>query len=356
MRRPLASSHDRGGAGRDQRGRAPGRHDARRGAGAHRPRPPGAGRGRRRRRFVTARHGVRGRRRHHRDGRGRMGRRHGGQGQGAAAGRAGLPAARPRALHLPPPGGRARGGQGPARPGDDGAGVRDRAARRGSAAAAGAHERGRRPHGHPDRRPLPRARRRRPGRPPRRGARRAPGPGRRHRRRQRGVELGLDRPGHGGRGPPARPQHRPPALRRPDPQGPDHDPGLEPGRGRAGGGRRRPGHRRRARGRRAGARGRHRGHGAGHEAGVGDRRHRHRPGRLRGDHPGDHPRRSGLRAPRRPALRGRQRAGGRPPHVDLRPDQRHPPVRGRRRPARPAGGRRRATRRCGPASTPPAAT
>ena len=58
---------------------------------------------------------------------------------------------------------------------------------------------------------------------------RAPGPGRRHRRRQRRVELGVDRPGHGGRGPPARPQHRPPALRRPDPQGPDHDPGLEPG-------------------------------------------------------------------------------------------------------------------------------
>ena len=83
-----------------------------------------------------------------------------------------------------------------------------------------------------------------------------PGAGRGHRRRQRRVELGVDRRGHGGRGQPARQEPRPAALRRPDPQGPHHHPGLEPGHGRALRRRGRPRHRRRARRRRPGPGGR----------------------------------------------------------------------------------------------------
>ena len=86
------------------------------------------------------------------------------------------------------------------------------------------------------------------------GARRAPGAGRRARRRQRRVERGVDRAGHGGRGAPARQEPRPAALGRPDPPGPDHDAGEQPRRGRARGRRRRPRDRRGARAGRARAR------------------------------------------------------------------------------------------------------
>ena len=65
-------------------------------------------------------------------------------------------------------------------------------------------------------------------------------------------------------------------------QGPHHHAGLEPRHGRALRGRGRPRHRRRARRRRSGARGGHRGHGPLDAPGLGDRRRGHRPGRLRG--------------------------------------------------------------------------
>ena len=194
----------------------------------------------------------------------------------------------------------------------------------GDAAPAGPDERGGRAHGHPDRRPLPRARERRPRRAARRRARRAARPGGGARRRQRRVELGVDRRGHGGRGAPARQEHRPPPLGRPDPPGPHHDAGLQPRRGRAGGGRGRPRDRRRARRRRPGADGRDRRDGRGHEARRGHRRRRRRPGRVHRDDPRDHPRRPRLRGARRPPLRGRQHPGRRAEHLDLRAHQRHP--------------------------------
>ena len=101
-----------------------------------------------------------------------------------------------------------------------------------------------------------------------------PGQGRGARRRQRRVERGVDRRRHGGRGRAARQEPRPPALGRPDPQGPHHDAGVEPWRGRAQRRRRRPRDRRRARRRRTRAGRRHRGHGAHDEARRGDRRRR----------------------------------------------------------------------------------
>ncbi len=153
-------------------------------------------------------------------------------------------------------------------------------------------ERGRRAHGHPGGRPLPREGERRSWRPARWRARRAPGTGGRARRRQRRLERGVDRGGHGGRGRPARQEHRPAALGRPDPQGPDPDARVEQGRGRARGRRRRPAHRRGARARRPGADARHRRHGRGDAARFGPRRRRHRPRRLRRGHPRDDPHRS----------------------------------------------------------------
>ena len=136
-------------------------------------------------------------------------------------------------------------------------------ARRRQPAPAGPHERGGRTHVHPDRGPLPGAPQRRTGRAAGRRPGRPPGPGGGAGRRQRGLERGVDGGRPGGRDRPARPQRRPAALHRPDPDGPHHHAHLQPGPGGAGGGRGRPGHRRRAGGRRAGAGGRHRGHGAG---------------------------------------------------------------------------------------------
>ena len=53
----------------------------------------------------------------------------------------------------------------------------------------------------------------------------------------------------------------------------------------------------------------------GDEARRGDRRRRRRPGRLHRDDPRDHPRRPGVRAARRRALRRRQHARRRAAHV-----------------------------------------
>ncbi len=66
-------------------------------------------------------------------------------------------------------------------------------------------------------------------------------------------------------------------------------------------------------------------------AGLGARRHRHRPGRLLRDQPRDHPRRSDLRGRRRHALLRRQHAGRGRAHLDLRAQQRHPALRRRAR-------------------------
>ena len=86
----------------------------------------------------------------------RLGGRDGREGQGAPARRVAPPAARPRPVHLPAPGRLPGGGRRPARRRDHRPGLRDRAARRAAALPlAGAHERGGRPDGAPDRRPLP---------------------------------------------------------------------------------------------------------------------------------------------------------------------------------------------------------
>ena len=70
------------------------------------------------------------------------------------------------------------------------------------------------------------------------------------------------------------------------------------------------------------------------EAGRGDRRRRHRPGRLRRDVPRDHPPRPRLREARRRALLRRQHARRGAGHVHPRPHQRHAPLPRRGRGAR----------------------
>ena len=174
----------------------------------------------------------------------------------------GIPPRRPDAVHLSPP--RGVPGRGRGAPGgeDDGRRLRDGAAVRRVAAAARTDERGRRPPRTADGRALPRAAQRRPRRADGRGTRCAARQGRRARRRQRRLERGVDRRGHGGRGRAGRQEPRPAALRRPDPPGPDHDGGVEPRRDRARRRRRRPRHRRRPRRRRPRAGGRERGDGA----------------------------------------------------------------------------------------------
>ena len=69
-------------------------------------------------------------------------------------------------------------------------------------------------------------------------------------------------------------------------------------------------------------------------AGLGARRRRHRPRRLRRGHPRDDPHRSDLRAPRRHPLRGRQHPRRGAAHLDVRAHQRDAPVPGRARRAR----------------------
>ena len=127
------------------------------------------------------------------------------QGERATGVRALLPAPRPRAVHLPAPRGLPGRRQGAARVRDDRDRLRDRAAPLGRPASPRSHERGRGTDRDPGRRPLPRSLARYPGHPPRRRPRRAAGARRRDRRRPRRLELGLDRPGHGGRGPAAGP-------------------------------------------------------------------------------------------------------------------------------------------------------
>ena len=63
-----------------------------------------------------------------------------------------------------------------------------------------------------------------------------------------------------------------------------------------------------------------------HEAGRGDRRRGHRPGRLRGDVPRDHPPRPHLRGARRRPLLRRQHARRGAGHVHPRAHQRHAPL------------------------------
>ena len=75
----------------------------------------------------------------------------------------------------------------------------------------------------------------------------------------------------------------------------------------------------------------------------GDRRLRHRPGRLRRGHPRDVARRAGVRGHGRPALRGRQHPRRGAAHVDVRAHQRHAAVRGRARDPRRARRGRRTT-------------
>ncbi len=277
--------------------------EAARGRGA---RPGGRRRGR-----EHPRRGVQGGRRRDRwrcsrgVGQGRDGR----EGEGTAGLRVRAPSPRPHALHLPAPGRVPEGGAGVVRRRHHRHRLRDGDARRRRPPAARSDERGGRPARRPGRCPLPRGAAGRARRAPRWRARRAAGPRRRDRCGQRRVELGVDRRGHGSGGEPPRQEPRPPSLRRPDPQGPDHNPGVEPRHRRAlhrGG---RPRDRRRAGRRRSCAGGDHRADGGHHEAGCGDRRRGHRPGRLRGDVTRDHPPRPHLRGARRRPLLRRQHAG-----------------------------------------------
>ena len=92
---------------------------------------------------------------------------------------------------------------------------------------------------------------------------------------------------------------------------------------------RRPRHRRRAPARRGGAQAHHPRHAEDDAPRRGDRRHRHRPGRLLRDLEADHPFASDLYRRRRRALLRRQHAGRRRPHLDLRAQPRDPAVRAR---------------------------
>ena len=93
--------------------------------------------------------------------------------------------------------------------------------------------------------------------------------------------------------------------------------------------RRRHGHRRRARAGRQGAQARHQRAGVADEAGLGARRHRHRPGRLLRGLASDDARRPDLQRPRLGLLLRRQHARCGAEHVDLRADQRDAAVRRR---------------------------
>ena len=101
--------------------------------------------------------------------------------------------------------------------------------------------------------------------------------------------------------------------------------------------RRRPRHRRRPRPRGQGADAGHQRAGLPHEAGLGPRRHLHRPGRLLRGLPPDDARRPDLPGPRVGLLLRREHARGRAAHDHLRPHQRDPPVCGRARRPRVAG-------------------
>ena len=133
-------AHDRRGPDGGQGQRVPGRRDPGGRARARARRPPGRGAGRRRcglgaaraRLRLSGRRGPGGRRR------GLRQRRHDPQGQGAAAaGVRALPRG-PAPVHVPPPGGRRGAHAVPRRTHGRGGGVRDRAAARRTAAAAGA--------------------------------------------------------------------------------------------------------------------------------------------------------------------------------------------------------------------------
>jgi hypothetical protein len=93
-----------------------------------------------------------------------------------------------------------------------------------------------------------------------------------------------------------------------------------------------------------------------HEARRRHRRHRHRPGRLRRDLPRDHPRRPGLRGPRRAALRRGQHARRGAQHLHPRAHQRHAALPGRARRLGVGRGGPARRRRWPTGSTPPAAT
>ena len=116
---------------------------------------------------------------------------------------------RPGAVHVSASGAGARSDQGSARQRHHGRGLRDGAAAQRRTAAAGAHERGGRPHGRHRRGLLHGVSERRRRAAHRRRAGRGPGGGAHHRRRHRGDQRGQDGGGAG------RPGHHPGRQRRP---------------------------------------------------------------------------------------------------------------------------------------------
>ena len=196
------------------------------------------------------------------------------------AGRVPAAATRARALHLPAPGAGAGADAGADRLGRDLRRLRDGGDRRPPPAAARADERGRGPARAADGRARAREGARRPGRAAGRRRRRAAGQGRGARRRHRRLQRRADRGRHAGRRLGARPLDRPHARARPDARRPRDGGDVEHAAGRGGDQRGRSRDRRRARARRARAEARDARHARPHEAGLGARRRRDRPGRL----------------------------------------------------------------------------
>ncbi len=240
-------------------------------------------------------------------------------------------------LHLPAPGARPRAGQGADGLGRHGHRLRDRDERARRPAAAGADERGGRPHGHPGRCALPgdgagRARHA-AGRRRRRGARQDRRARRRGCRRQRRAHGDRAR----GAGDRARHQRRPPlrhrpAVRRFRQHHLLHAPG---GRGLRARGRSR--HRRGPGARRRRAQAPDGEPRQGDEARLRHRRHLHRPGRLLGNLQAHHPRQPDLRDARGRALLRHQHAGRGGAHLHLRAQQRHAALRAGARRQGPRG-------------------
>ncbi|CAA9509439.1 MAG: Alanine dehydrogenase, partial [uncultured Solirubrobacterales bacterium] len=253
--------------------------------------------------------------------------RHDHEGEGADRRRVAPDAARPDDLHLLPLRRRRAAHAGAPRQRGDVHRLRDRRAAVAGAPAAHADERGRRPDGGAGGGEVPREALRRARRAARRRAGGEAGQGGHPRRRHRGHQLRED----GGRarcaGGGARHLARAPALpeRRDAGQRDAHpfEPAQHPRADRD----RRPRRWRRAHPGREGTQAHPARGPEADAAGLGDRGRRDRPGRVRGDDQGHHPREPDVRRGRGDPLRRREHARRRPAHLDAGAHQRHAPLR-----------------------------